>query len=331
MSLNKGMEEKQGLLLSIMEGVPYGIIAMDMRGKITLTNALALDFLDISARTGELLDTEVLHLCRELPDLKRKIEFCLDVGLEDFDLEEIHFHEKYLTFRGRRVQEGMVITIADFTSITASKHIALSSLLEGQELERKRLAREIHDGIGPTLSTVKMKLANIEGDLESINHELAEKFRQSYEMIDEAADDLRSISHNLMPRVLSDFGLVEALDTLCDKIDETKSVTVDYLNSGLESRLDEVTELGLYRISQELINNTLKYAHAKKITLQLIKREEGIRLLYEDDGRGFDPNEISHGLGFMNIENRTKALAGQVTIDSHPDKGMTALIEIPLS
>ena len=147
-------------------------------------------------------------------------------------------------------------------------------------------------------------------------------------MIDQAADDLRTISHNLMPKVLSDFGLVEAIDSLCDKIDEA-GLRVEFISTGIEKRLNKVSELSLYRITQELINNTLKYGQATKITVQLIKRDQSIRLMYEDDGKGFDLNSISKGLGLMNIENRAKALAGQVTFDSQPIQGMTAIIDIP--
>jgi signal transduction histidine kinase len=225
----------------------------------------------------------------------------------------------------------MIVTIDDITSIKEAEYNALNSLLEGQEYERKRLAREIHDGIGPILSTLKMNLANIEGDVENLIPELREKFKKSYEMIDEASNDLRSISHNLMPKVLSDFGLVEALETFCEKINVTINLEIDFINTGLSERLDVVTELGLYRITQELVNNTLKHAKANKITIQLIKRENTIQLMYEDNGIGFDSIMASDGMGLFNIENRTKALAGRVTVDSQKNNGMTAIIEIPLS
>lgn len=331
MIFNRGFTVSHDFLLSVLGGAPYGIVAINLEGYITIANTQALILLDLKMKVNEIVEMEILEVVSELKELKESIEHCLVVSRKDFDIEEIHFRNKYLTCKGRMIPNGIIITITDITSIKDAEHDALNSMLEGQELERKRLAREIHDGIGPILSTVKMNLANIEDDIENLNHDLGEKFRKSYEMIDEAANDLRSISHNLLPKVLSDFGLVEALETLCEKIDKTKSVGVVFINSGLNKRLDEVTELGLYRISQELINNTLKHSESKKITLQLIKRDQNIQLMYEDDGQGFDPDKVSQGIGLLNIGNRVKALAGEVIIDSHPNKGMTATIEIPLN
>lgn len=331
MITNRGFTETNDFLLSVIGGAPYGIIAIDLEGNITIANSQALSHLDLKMKVSDLVELEILDIVVELEELKIKIENCLTRGRKDFDIEEIHHHGKYLAFKGRKILDGMILSISDITSIKESKYAALNSLLEGQELERKRLAREIHDGIGPILSTVKMNLSSIESDVQNTNHHLEEKFRKSYQMIDEAADDLRSISHNLMPKVLSDFGLVDALETLCEKIDETKSVNVHYIHTGLTDRLDEVTELGLYRICQELINNSLKYAQAKKITLQLTKRESGIQLMYEDDGKGFYTDAVRHGIGLLNIDNRAKALTGLFTLDSQPGKGMTATIEIPLN
>ncbi|MEQ6119833.1 PAS domain-containing sensor histidine kinase [Reichenbachiella sp. MALMAid0571] len=331
MTYDKELINNHDFLLSMIEEAPYGIIAIDLMGNITIANAQSLEQLGLEYSIDELTGMKILEVIDEIDELKTKVDHCLTKKRKQFDIEEVFYNGKYLTFRGRKIHNGMIVTIADISSIKEAKHAALNSLLEGQEQERKRLAREIHDGIGPILSTLKMNLANIEGDVETISHELGDKFRKSYEMIDEAANDLRSISHNLMPRVLSDFGLIEALETLCEKIDETKGIEVSFINSGWHERLDEVTELALYRIGQELINNTLKYAQAKKITLQVIRRDLNIQLMYEDDGKGFLPELVSKGIGLMNIENRAKALAGEVIIDSHPGRGMTATVEIPLN
>lgn len=327
----KGYVESHHFLLSIIGEAPYGIMAIDIRGSITIANNLVLKYLDLNMSIEDLLESDVIDIVGNLKELKEKISVCLREDRKKFNIHSLFYNNKYLTFKGRKISDGMIITISDITPIKESQYNALNSMLEGQEQERKRLAREIHDGIGPTLSTLKMNLANIEGDIEGVSHELAEKFRKSYEMIDEAANDIRSISHNLMPKVLSDFGLIEALDSLCEKIDKIRKVDVDFIHSGFDKRVDEVTELGLYRIAQELINNTLKHASAEKITLQLIKRDHHILMMYEDNGLGFKLDEISKGIGLMNIENRAKALGGEVMIDSQPDKGMTATIEIPIN
>jgi signal transduction histidine kinase len=330
MIYNKKFKGKDDFLTSVIEGAPYGIISIDRKGYITISNSLAVDFLGLKIMTDNSQELPILESIDQLTELHEQIRKGIKNGFKDFDLEEIGYRNKYLTIRGRGIKNGIMITIADITSVKDAEHSALNLMLEGQELERKRLAREIHDGIGPILSAVKMNLANIEDEVENLNHSLGDKFRKSYKMIDEAANDLRSISHNLLPKVLSDFGLVEALETLCEKVDTLKNVEVTFMNSGLVKRLDEIIELGLYRISQELINNSLKHAKAKKITLQLIKREKNLQLMYEDNGLGFNIKSVNQGIGLMNIENRAKALSGDLIIDSYPEKGMTATLEIPI-
>jgi len=317
------------LLISILDNTPFGIISYDHLGHILLVNKQALVFLDLEFSIDELKEKNILEVITVPEELKKRVESGLSRKRKDFDLEGILFSNKYLTFRGRKISDGMIITMADITTIKRSEFLSLNSLLEGQEMERKRLAREIHDGIGPLLSALKLNLANIEGDIEKENNDLKKKFLKSNMLIDEVADDLRSISHNLLPKVLSDFGLIEALESLSEKIQTSNSVDMTFMHTGMEKRLDGVIELGIYRIGQELISNTLKHANARKITMQLIRRKDFLHLIFEDDGKGFDPETINKGIGIMNIQNRVKALGGEVNFDSHPGKGMTATIDIP--
>lgn len=318
---------QQDILESVIQAAPYGMIAYDLEGKILVANKNAIDQLGLALKARDLIGLEILAVVENLDALKTLIKKCLRQNRKKINLEGVYHNNRYLNFRGRHIIDGMILTIADITYLKESETRSLNTMLEAQELERKRLAAEIHDGIGPILSTVKLNLAAIESTLESTDKELGVKFRQSYQMIDEAADDLRSISHNLMPRILSDFGLIEALTALCEKVDTTKKISVVFIQTNMENRFNQIVELGLYRICQELINNTLKHAGANKITLQLIHKGDHILLMYEDDGKGFDLMELKPGLGLLNIENRAKALAGEMHIDSQPNKGMTATIE----
>ncbi len=328
MSDNKQPNEVNEFLLSLIGGAPYGIISINHEGKIVVINRLAIEQLHLEMSDEELIDRNILEI--KLPALlSRFITDGIENGLEEFDLEEELVGERYLTFRGRKIKNGLIVTIADITNIKEAEYVALNSMLEGQEMERKRIAREIHDGIGPLLSTVKMNLANIEGDINHLDPDVQQKFKKSYQLIDEAANDLRSISHNLMPKVLADFGLQEALESLCEKISLAKKVNVKFIHNNENFDLDEVSELGLYRICQELINNSLKHAQSKNIFIQIFQNKDLIRLTYEDDGKGFDLDQIGEGLGLMNIENRVKALAGELIIDSSVGNGMSATVEIP--
>jgi len=331
MSYTDAVHKSDNLLSSILDNTPFGIISFNEEGQVSLINNQAVVFLGLDLNVNEVSDKYVLDIITQPHELRKKVESCISRKKKDFDLEGLLLNGKYLTFRGRKISNGMFITVADVTNIKRSEFLALNSLLEGQEIERKRLAREIHDGIGPLLSALKLNLANIEGDIENKNAELERKFLKSNKLIDEIADDLRSISHNLLPKVLSDFGLIESMDALSEKINASNSVSMTFMHTGLDQRLEDVFELGIYRISQELISNTLKHANASKITLQLIRRKESMHLIYEDDGRGFDPLLIKNGLGIMNIQNRVKALGGEINFDSQPGKGMTATIDFPFS
>ena len=330
MIYNKAFRDSDNFLLSILGNAPYGILAFEWTGQITIANALALELLNLPVTIDDLIESHVLDYIEAPDDLVVEINYCLSDGTGDFELESLAYANRYLTITGTAIKDGMILTINDVTSFKESEFEDLNSLLEGQEIERKRIAREIHDGIGPILSTLKLNLANIEGDLLNSSPQILNKFRESYKIIDQAANDLRSISHNLMPKVLDDFGLKEALTTLCENIQTSQRLQVDFSAPSLQSELDVVTELGLYRITQELINNTLKHAEASRISLQILEDRHSLRLLYEDNGKGFDPEKSYNGIGIMNIESRTKALAGELTIESQQNKGMTALIEIPL-
>jgi PAS domain S-box-containing protein len=331
MRSDKSITETHDFLLSLIGSVPNGIIAIDLEGYVTIANTQAIRILGLGMSVNELVEQEILNVLHEIEELRDTIHNCLAKGRRAFDLEEVHFKNKYLACRGRKIIDGLIITVSDITSIKESEINALNSMLQGQEQERKRLAQEIHDGVGPVLSTIKMSLANIEGAFESTDQQLSAQFRKSYQMIDEVASDIRAISHNLLPKVLIDFGLSEALQTICEKVEDARQLKVDFINTGFDERLSEDAELGLYRVCQELMNNTLKYAEASKITVQLIKRQELIILMYEDDGKGFYPDAVSEGIGMMNIHHRIKALAGEVVIDSQPGRGMTATIHIPIN
>jgi len=331
MKKSKDFSTSSDLLFAVLDKTPFGIIALTKEGKIQWINMQSLNFLGIEKTDKEVINNPILEIIQHPIELHDLIKQKLLKKGKPFDLEGSYFNSRYLTFRGRIINEGMILTIADITTIKLSEFLSLNSMLEGQEMERKRLAREIHDGIGPLLSTLKMILANIEGDINNRDLYPKDKFTKSYELIDEVSNDLRSISHNLLPKVLLDFGLIEALETLSEKIQTTKNVDMVFLYTGSKERFDQVMELGIYRVCQELINNTIKHAKARKISMQLLNLGNLLRLIYEDDGVGFLPAKNTQGLGILNIENRIKAFGGEVNIDSLPGKGMTATIEIELN
>lgn len=213
-------------------------------------------------------------------------------------------------------------------AVIEQQELRLRAIIEGEEKERRRLAQELHDGLGQLLSTVKL---NISGLDVNVSGKKEKQLHTSLALIDDACQELRNISHNLMPSALIKLGLIPALKEFTDKINHSGILKIHLQSHGIEQRLNSSIETGLYRIIQELLNNTIKYAHAKNVTIQLIKDENLLTTMIEDDGSGFDVQSIekSNGIGWKNIKSRVQFLRGNFDIDSYPGRGATITIEIP--
>jgi len=209
--------------------------------------------------------------------------------------------------------------------------VAVDSMLKGQEDERSRLAKDLHDGLGGLLSGVKFSLRNMKDNLIMTPDNMT-VFERSLDMIDTSIKELRRVAHNMMPEMLTKFGLDEAVKEYCNTVNTTNLLTVKYQSVGMENRVEGSTEIIVYRIVQELLNNTLKHAAATDVFVQLVREANRLSIVVEDNGKGFDTNLIteSKGAGWMNIRSRVDYLKGQLDIHSEPGKGTLVNIEIPL-
>ncbi|MBX7107672.1 MAG: sensor histidine kinase [Chitinophagales bacterium] len=207
-----------------------------------------------------------------------------------------------------------------------------NAMMEGQEEERKRIASDLHDRLGSMLSTVKMHFNALEEKVENYQSQNVIQFERANQLLDEACDEVRKISHNLHTGMLMHFGLQAALRELMESIEGSGKIKTRLLFYGLPERLHQPLEIGIYRIIQECISNILKHAAAKNITVQLNKLERQLNIVIEDDGIGFDvkASKAKTGMGLKNIDARARKLHGTFAIDSTPGKGTTAIIEIPM-
>jgi two-component system, NarL family, sensor kinase len=206
--------------------------------------------------------------------------------------------------------------------------VAVDSMLKGQEEERSRLAKDLHDGLGGLLSGVKFSLSNMKDNL-IITPENMAVFERSLDMIDTSIKELRRVAHNMMPEMLTKFGLDEALKEYCNTINATKLITVKYQSHGMETRMEKSTEIIVYRIIQELLNNILKHATANEAMVQLIREEKRLNVVVEDNGKGFEAAlpENNKGAGLASIRSRVEYLKGQLDIHSEQGKGTLVNIE----
>lgn len=209
---------------------------------------------------------------------------------------------------------------------------SIHAMIEGQEGERQRIARDLHDRLGSILSMVKVHFKSVENNVEELKVSNKNQYDKANQLLDTAVTEVRQISHDLASGVLSKFGLTAALEDLKETLEGSNQIEVEFVAYGLDDRLDNEIEITIYRIVQELVSNVLKYAQAKNITIQLMNSKNGLNVIVEDDGVGFDINaDKEFGMGFKNIASRVDALDGKLNIDSTINKGTTISIDIPLN
>ncbi len=206
------------------------------------------------------------------------------------------------------------------------------AIIDAEEKERIRIARELHDGVGQQLSAVKMNMSAWDSEVSLTDIIQRNKFETLIAMIDDAVKEVRSVSHNMMPNALLRQGLAAAIRDFINKISSSGIIKIDLQIVGLNDRLQNTTESVLYRVLQECVSNIIKHANASEVSIQLIKHEAFLNLMIEDNGQGFDTtkmNDVS-GIGLKNILSRIQYLNGHVEFDSTPGKGTTVNIDIPL-
>jgi signal transduction histidine kinase len=198
------------------------------------------------------------------------------------------------------------------------------AVMETQESERKRIAEDLHDSLGHLLSTAKMHLQSLPEDQKP-------RVDSSMHLLNQASEEIRNITFNLMPRTLEEGGLIPALHELANKVSKAGVVHVNLQVHNMDRFiLDKQSQFNIYRIVQEAVNNILKHADAKEISIQLIGQEDHLSIMIEDDGKGFDTTTKKTGRGLKNIVSRSLWLKGHLHIDSQPGRGTTITTEIPI-
>ncbi len=206
--------------------------------------------------------------------------------------------------------------------------IGLRAMINGEEKERARIARELHDGIGGMLAAIKMNMNTVqEQNTDSSDQANIGKLMR---MVEETTTEVRKTAHNLMPDILTRHSLSEALQIYCEHINTAAGPQIQLKLYGSLSGLDKHIELTLYRIIQELTQNIIKHAHATEAVIEVSRTQEMINITAEDNGQGFDPEVSSNGFGLQNLRYRVQALRGDISIESAPGIGTTILLEFNL-
>lgn len=211
---------------------------------------------------------------------------------------------------------------------TQQQLTATEAILKGEEQERSRLAKDLHDGLGGLLSGVKLQLGAMKGNL-ILTEEHGRVFNNALSKLDESIAEMRRVAHNMMPEALMKLGLQAALQDYCDSLSESQSFAINTEFYGLENRLPASDEIVVYRIVQELVNNAVKHSGATTILAQVIRQVDQLTITVEDNGRGFDlaAMETLQGAGIKNIRSRVQYLRGQMDIKSTSGKGTSIHID----
>ena len=213
---------------------------------------------------------------------------------------------------------------------TEKKLSATEAVLKGEEQERTRLAKDLHDGLGGMLSGLKYSFNSIKNNV-MFSQAHTKTFERSMDMLDNSINEMRRVAHNMMPEALVKFGLDIALKDFSNDMNQTGAINVNYLSLGMEKvSIKQTTAITIYRIVQELINNIIKHSDAKNAIIQLSKNGEKLSVTVEDDGNGFDITLLNtaKGIGWTNIQSRVDFLNGTLNIQSTQSKGTSVFIEL---
>lgn len=231
----------------------------------------------------------------------------------------------YLLFSSYQLRQKELLTKEKLKQ----EQIRLNAQIMAQENERKRIAEELHDGIGQMLSAVKLNIAAID----NTQFDNPSKLNTAMRLIDESCHEIRVISHNMMPSALTKAGLFAAVSDFGERISNSGKLQVYVVvNDILSKRLNPYIEVNLFRIIQELVNNAMKYANATEIHIQFTINDNNLAVMIEDNGIGFDKNIIKTGKGngWNNITSRANLLNALLEVDTKPGKGTAVFIEVPL-
>ncbi|MEZ4785704.1 MAG: sensor histidine kinase [Candidatus Kapaibacterium sp.] len=279
-------------------------------------------------------------MVRDIADRQLEYQFHLELSLTFEELgefrESLYHARRYAVIREEFVNEERNRAVAELQmrfdlertlkeEELRRQHDVTRAVLETQEGERRRIAGDLHDGVGQTLAATRLNLLRIRDEL---REEESQAWERSLQLLEKASGDVRTISHTLGSSTLRELGLEAALREMISDMSGANSLVITLQTEILGKDIPEFISLGLFRVAQELISNIVRHAEASEGTLQLMRRENKLILMAEDNGVGFDTNAKRDGMGTRNIETRVKAMRGTVQFDSHPGYGTTITVEV---
>jgi two-component system NarL family sensor kinase len=243
----------------------------------------------------------------------------------------------FISYRGFRSKQNLAkqteaLQLQRIKELELEKQlIAYNGLLKGQEEERSRMAKDLHDGLGGMLSSVKLTLGAMKGNT-ILTEDNTRLFSKALDQLDHSINEMRRVAHNMMPEALVKFGLQQAIEDYCNGLREGSTLKFNAQFHGLEKRMDGPTEIIVYRIIQELLNNVVKHAKATEVLVQVMRHGNNLNITVEDNGLGVpDSVDSKKGAGLVNVQARVDYLKGTMDVQSIAGKGTSIHIDCTIS
>nr|WP_321452273.1 PAS domain-containing protein [uncultured Carboxylicivirga sp.] len=222
----------------------------------------------------------------------------------------------------------IVGVFSDITESVKREEKHRSAILETEDRERSRIAREIHDSLQQTMSTALLNFEKVRSSILFTDDQIAEKYQNGYSFLKKAISESRTLAHNLIPQVVDQKGIAEAIDNLVSALKGSTTIKIEFYTNLDQERLQVAVEMTIYRIVQEAINNAIKYSMANECIIQLLKHKNTLTLTVEDDGIGFDNSQMNDTFGLNSMQTRAEAIGAYFEIVSSPGHGTQLLLEL---
>ena len=324
----------------ISENVPAQIIQTDLNGTIQEVNK------DFGSIKTDSIGRNILEFIPE-SEAKSFQEAMQKVGRTGRYLHIVtrafNFYENYnwhstiigLLHSKNHNTKGYLMVTEDITERVNNEEKIMSAVIEAEDRQKSRIARDIHDGLQQTLTIALMNFESVGNIFELLPKDKAEKYMRAFQHLEQGLHDTRNIAYSLIPKAVEDFGYIETVKSLLEELNDSFDINFNFYTN-LKDRIESQNiEYNLFRITQESINNILKYAEAHEVFIQLIIQDNLLQLTIEDDGKGFDydgsiSSKSTSSFGLFNMQKRAESLSGKMIIDSTPKKGTLIYVEIPL-
>ncbi len=244
--------------------------------------------------------------------------------------EKPPLNEGPFSFEERNLIDTLGELLGNMLNVKGTEQKIIATIMNTEDRERARISKEVHDSLGQTLSAIALNMDKVNQEVSQLGEKEQKRFSNLNKLINQAVNESRNIAHNLMPSTLSDFGYSLAVENMIETLKGATDTKFNFYTNYNENRLDKSAELGLYRITQEAVNNIIKHAQAKNVTIQLMCYPDIVILTIEDDGVGFDlhnSNELSR-FGLDSMENRARSLNAEFSLDSELGKGTVITLQI---